>query len=467
MIRTLSVVMLALALGTGAAYAQSESGYVLPRANETAQQRQTRFDAWRTANPDAEERASATARASAELVAAYIAAEEARRLAEANRDPFAEISAQSAALPPERKFEAQGLFASSFTLWQSGDFNAASIGFERGLAIDPANGQANFYFGDILARRSENERAAEHYRRAVAFGGSAPEALRAEAALRALPAPPPRPDPVLQAPPMLFQPEDAYVALWDCALCPELVVLPAASFTMGSPANETGSDADERPQRRVTIAYALAVGRFEVTQDEWNACVSARGCPRAERSDNTRRRSRGRYPAENVTWDEAQAYVQWLSQQTGHSYRLLTEAEWEYAARADTTTAVYWGAGSQCGYSNGADLSTRRSHPDWVVSNCDDRYAEAAPVGSFSANSFGLHDMLGNVWEWVEDCYGPYPDAPSNGSAPAVASCQERSIRGGSFLIEPRRMRAAYREAEPASLRNAGVGVRVARVLGP
>ena len=190
----------------------------------------------------------------------------------------------------------------------------------------------------------------------------------------------------------------------DCNVCPEMVVVPAGSFTMGSPFSEEDRFDDEGPPRRVTISEPFAVGRYEVTFAEWDACVAAGGC-NGYRPDD-RGWSRGQRPAINVNWDDAQAYVAWLSRETGERYRLLSEAEWEYATRAETQTRYHWGD----------SVVRNRANCDGCGSRLDND--RTAPVGSFPANGFRLHDMHGNVWEWVEDCWhGSYDGAPSEGSA--------------------------------------------------
>ena len=181
----------------------------------------------------------------------------------------------------------------------------------------------------------------------------------------------------------------------DCAACPEMVVVAAGSFMMGSPETEEGRWSDEGPQHRVTIGSPFAVGVYEVTFAEWDACVGAGGCGGYRPDD--RGWGRGSRPVMNVSWEDAQQYVRWLSRETGESYRLLSEAEWEYVARAGTQTARYWGndESRQCSYANGDDDDVE----------CSDGFeSSTAPVGSFRANAWGLYDVLGNVFEWTEDC---------------------------------------------------------------
>ena len=266
----------------------------------------------------------------------------------------------------------------------------------------------------------------------------------------------------------------------DCPECPELVVVPSGSFMMGSPASEEGRWDDEGPVRRVTIAEPFAVGVHEVTRGEFARFVSATGRSMGDscwtREDGEWESRSGRHwrspgfrqgddhPVVCVSWNDARAYVNWLSGATGESYRLLSESEWEYAARSGTSTARYWGESEsgQCRYANGADASTDF---DWRT-GCDDGYSRTAPVGSFAANVFGLHDMSGNVFEWVEDCWnGSYAGAPGDGSAWESGNCSARVLRGGSWNVSPRGLRSAVRGGYGTDFRNLYCGFRVARTL--
>ena len=277
----------------------------------------------------------------------------------------------------------------------------------------------------------------------------------------------------------------------ECDGCPAMVVVPAGSFTMGSPDNETGRNSWESPQRVVTFARPFAVGKFEVTVDQFAAFVqdtgyrAGAGCWTFENEKWDSRRDRswrnpgyvqdGSHPAACLSWKDAKAYVDWLAKKTGKGYRLLSEAEWEYAARATTTpeSEARYGFGDDdealCANGNGLDQAAKRPFPaTWAFLPCSDGYTYTAPAGRFAANGFGLHDMLGNVKEWTEDCYHEsqgYRGAPVDGSAWTSGECRRRVLRGGSWLSYARLLRAAFRFKAAADGRYNDLGVRVARTL--
>ena len=263
---------------------------------------------------------------------------------------------------------------------------------------------------------------------------------------------PPEPDPIDKE----FQ---------DCDVCPQMVVVPAGGYLMGSPDKEEGRAEDEGPQHEVRIAAPFALGKYEVTFAEWEACERAGGCPQGDMAVDDDGWGRGRRPVIRVNWQEAQRYVGWLSEKTGQSYRLPSESEWEYAARAGTSSSQYWGGGDQCRHANGADASLKADGGwRWSAASCDDGHVHTAPVGSFAANDWGLHDTLGNVWEWTEDCWnGNYDDAPRDGSSWQDGNCGWRVLRGGSWSLVPSILRAAYRSRATTGYRNVNVGFRVAR----
>ena len=245
----------------------------------------------------------------------------------------------------------------------------------------------------------------------------------------------------------------------DCADCPQMVVLPAGSFTMGSPREEKGRSKYEGPQRRVTIWRPFAVGKYEVTFAQWDACVSAGGC---RRRPNDRGWGRGPRPVMNVSWHDAKQYVGWLSRKTGKRYRLLSEAEWEYAARAGTTGPFHFGPTISADRANYKGTSTYGSGRRGIYRR------KTVPAGRFPANRFGLHDMHGNVQEWVEDCWHRnYHGAPSDGRAWTKTDCKLRVVRGGSWGGRPGDLRAASRGWVAAGSRFNFIGFRVARTLTP
>lgn len=336
-------------------------------------------------------------------IAAYVRESNALAAAHGARPrpaPFAEERARSQRLTAAQRAEAQALFGSAFQVWQAGDYASAEIGFRRGLEIDPANGPANFYMGDILRRRGDNDGARTHFSRTRAFTPNAPEGLRAEGALSEL-----GPATGITQAPAVFAPSSPQITFRDCAQCPEMITIPGGEMVYGD--------------RVVTIA-PLAVGRFEVTFAEWDACVAAGGCGGYRPSDEGW--GRGRQPVITVSWNDAQAYAQWLSQSTGRRYRLLTMTEWEYAARAGTMTTYSWGD------QNPVCDQTVRNGANFRA--CTDR--RARPIGSFPAamNAFGLYDLEGNVSEWVEGC--------------PVSVCSYRAFRGGAYHSPENELRLAF-----------------------
>jgi formylglycine-generating enzyme required for sulfatase activity len=239
----------------------------------------------------------------------------------------------------------------------------------------------------------------------------------------------------------------------ECAAdCPAMIVVPAGSFLMGSPTSERGHQSFEQPLHRVTIAKPFAMSKFEVTFAEWDACAAYGDCDAHIKDSGW---GRGRRPVINVSWKDARRYVVWLSKMTGKPYRLPSEAEYEYAARAGMQTAYPWGD----------DIGMNNADCNGCGSRWDD--LQAAPVGSFPPNRFGLYDMVGNVFEWVEDClHANYKRAPADGSAwIAGGVCSGRIIRGGSWGDRPVDLRSADRPWSPAIVRRNFIGFRVARTL--
>jgi formylglycine-generating enzyme required for sulfatase activity len=251
----------------------------------------------------------------------------------------------------------------------------------------------------------------------------------------------------------------------DCADCPEMLVVPAGEFQMGSSDREEGRNDNEGPLHKVKFDRPFAIGKYEVTFDEWDACVAAKACE-VVGDDGW---GRGRRPVLYVNFEMAMGYAKWLSQKTGKQYRVPSEAEWEYAARGGSTTRWFWGEDSKraCEFANVGDESVKQEHPDWPRHDCNDGYAKTAPVGSFKPNGFGLHDTVGNVWEWVEDCYNAsYEGAPADGSAWVTGDCVKRVDRGGGWYNKPEAVRSALRYAgDDPTRRNNTLGFRVVRTL--
>ncbi|MBV8105386.1 MAG: formylglycine-generating enzyme family protein [Hyphomicrobiales bacterium] len=233
-----------------------------------------------------------------------------------------------------------------------------------------------------------------------------------------------------------------------------MIVVSAGRFTMGSPESE--SDKSEQPAHDVQIAKPFAVAKFALTFDEWDACVAYGDCD-PHVSDSSW--GRGKRPTINVSWDDAQTYVKWLSWWTGRSYRLLSEAEYEYAARAGSEKKYPWGDDIEL---DGKPMA----NCDGCGSQWDSK--QTAPVGSFPANAFGLYDMVGNVWEWTEDCWHKnYNGAPADGSVWKSDDCNLRVVRGGSWYDSPVNLRSADRDGANPGGRYYNLGFRVARTLTP
>ncbi len=263
-----------------------------------------------------------------------------------------------------------------------------------------------------------------------------------------------------------------------------MVVIPSGTFDMGSPESEDGRTDDEGPVHRVNVAK-FAIGKTEITRGQFatfvkktkystgDKCSILEGGKVVERAANWRELGYANgdsYPVGCVNWSDAKAYAQWLSRTTGEKYRLPTEAEWEYAARANSSTARYWGDNPDeaCAYANAADKTAQEKIEGasaWTVHGCTDGFAYSAPVGSFKANAFGLQDMLGNAWEWTEDSYhDSYGDAPTDGSA-WQGDGAKRVLRGGSWNSGPRDVRAAVRNGYEPDLRFGFFGFRLARTI--
>ncbi len=320
------------------------------------------------------------------------------------------------------------------------------------LRVERANGGSGYVFGSLLALADEAEIATwgkvrdtkkvdeiAAFLRRYPSGHFTARAKQLKAALApqvaAFISPkiaaPKTVKPAVGVYPERFRPGDTFK---DCEECPEMVVIPPGQFRMGDLSGD-GADA-EKPVHDVRVDYSFAVGKFEVTQAQWRAMMGSN--PSRFKGDNR--------PVEQVSWDDAKTFVDRLSAKTGNDYRLLSEAEWEYVARAGTRTKYHWGDAFS------ASKAARGASPE--------------PVGRYEPNAFGLHDMLGNLWEWTEDCWNKsYTGSPADGSAWLSGSCSRRVLRGGSWGIRPGSLRAALRSWLGTGNRSSYLGFRVARTL--
>jgi formylglycine-generating enzyme required for sulfatase activity/predicted Ser/Thr protein kinase len=266
----------------------------------------------------------------------------------------------------------------------------------------------------------------------------------------------------------------------DCPTCPLMTVLPAGHFTQGADSGDPDVLPFEQPSHAVVIGYPLAMSKHEVTVSEFREFVEAtrRDMSGCNTYDGEWQYQAGaswqapgfaqsaQHPVACTSWNDAVAYAQWLSQKSGQTYRLPSASEWEYAARAGTDSTQPWAADASgaCVDANVADERAAQRFPGWKTFPCSDGYVNTAPVGSFKANAFGLNDLLGNVFEWVEDCWQPdYTGAPTDGSARRDGDCKEHELRGGSWFSSPRFVSASYRNRFEMDYRSSAVGFRLVR----
>jgi formylglycine-generating enzyme required for sulfatase activity len=292
-----------------------------------------------------------------------------------------------------------------------------------------------------------------------------------------------RGDVPVPAPPRPAALPAAGTVIQDCATCPAMTVVAAGKFRQGS-AHVEGASTFEQPLHAVLIRRPFALSRNTITVDEFGQFVAAtqRDMRSCDTYDGGWKRvaeadwqspgfpQTGTHPVTCVSWDDAERYAQWLSAKTGHHYRLPSASEWEYAAFAGGDAAQPWNStrADACAHANVADRSAARRYPGWTAFPCDDGFVYTAPVGSFKANAFGLNDMLGNVFQWTEDCWHPdYRGAPIDGSARTDGDCAEHEMRGGSWFSNPGFVRANYRNHFAADYRTSTVGIRLVRDLEP
>jgi formylglycine-generating enzyme required for sulfatase activity len=395
----------------------------------------------------AEEKAAAEAKRLAEEKAAAEAerlrkAEEVRKQAEARRLAEEKAAAEAKRLAEEKAaIEAERLRKAE---------EARKLAESKRLAEEKATAEAKRLAEEKAVAEAERLQKAEEEGKQAEAKRLAEENSATGKPGIALPGPPPpetrssrkeqmaymAPLPTVDRKGQVFQ---------DCADCPVVVRIPGGSFTMG----QAKGDPSAAPQHTVTVR-AFVIGQYPVTVGEWKACVAGGGCSFMPRMTNADYRT----PVHNVSWDDAQQYILWLSRSTGEKYRLPTEAEWEYAARAHTSTRYWWGDTMGTMLANCSDCGGRQ----------DAR--TPLPVGSFKPNPFGVHDMHGGVAQWVADCWFPnYQGAPTDAGARDQKNCQKRVLRGGSFRTDRETITASARGNYDSSVRYIAHGFRVARDL--
>lgn len=346
-------------------------------------------------------------------------------------------------------------------LLEAGQAVEAARHFEARAKAQPDNATAQHLLGLALWQAGERDKARAAFNKALKLDPNGPFAVDARMYLA-------QKDPVVTPPPEPRRYPKAGTVIQDCPKCPAMVVVPAGKFAMPYPPGDSGRYHHEGPVRAVTFERPFAVGRYEVTFDEWDACVAEQGCPRID----DKGRGRGRRPVVYVSWDNAVAYTKWLSKKTGKTYRLLTEAEWEYAYRSGTDERHRFlniPPAKVCAVANVYDKRGRQvAEMEYEPLPCDDRFGEVAPVGSFKPNAFGLFDMMGNVAEWVEDCLPTglqWRGAPVDGSAHTRGDCTQRGFRGGSFLENEKYYLRNVDRFKYVGAKDSDLGFRVARTL--
>ena len=437
------------------------------------------YAAWKAGHPNAAAQIADLKAKTAALIAAAGPAPKSDGVGK-----YAEEAMRSKALTPAQKAEAGKLFDEGFRHWQSRDFVGAKKILAQGLAIDPASG-SNFYMGDILDREGDKAAAAVAMDKARTLAQGTVEGEKAALALPGLPLPV-KEGPDVDKPPIIWRVPGAIDTVWDLPEAPEMVVVPAGEYTMGSPASEPGREDTEGPRHRVRIGYPLAVSKYPVTVAEFDAFIKDANFEVGDRCETFRKGKfdfiigsdvnnpgfpqTGDSPAVCLNWHDANAYVDWLSKKTGQKYRLLTEAEYEYVTRAGTTTTYWWGndPAKACEYVNGADLDAK-AEPQlsyWAVNDCHDGAVYTSPAGSFKPNPFGLYGVSGNSLSWVQDCWSDsYHGARVDGSAVVDPYCYKVTIRGGAWSDKPSALRAALRGWNIHNIRFSMNGFRIARGL--
>jgi formylglycine-generating enzyme required for sulfatase activity len=422
----------------------------------------------------------------ARIAAQAKAAEEARIAADKARAEASRIAVEKKAAEEAKAAEAKAAEAERARVAAQAKFaEEMRLAAERKAAEDAARAKAaevksNTQLAAVLpgdSRLGQEARTQEQRAQQTGCAGTSPQAASLS----------------LDAANTLSLPEECGLkpkdSFRECQNCPEMVVVPPGEFLMGSSKDEIDAGlaaANEAPQHKVALRQPIAVGRFEVTRDQYAAFVNATGyqgsgrCFTFEQNMPKERENRsflmpgyaqeGNHPAVCISWTDAEAYVDWLSKTTGKAYRLPSEAEYEYAARAGGTARYAFtdDPADLCRFANGADQSAKMAGlpEDAPYMACSDGYAFTAPVGSMAANAFGLYDLIGNVWEWTADCFADdYRSAGSESAARSLINCQMRTVRGGDWFSTPASLRPAVRAKAGPDAHHDDIGFRVVRTL--
>lgn len=450
---------------TAALAAQNQTDWLVTRQRE--------FATWQAAHRGLETQVRDLKTKTAALIAAHVPPKAGAK--------YADLKTRSARMSATQRQQALNYFDSAYRWLDLLDYTSAKEFFDLGLTLDPADVAATYHRGTIFRR--DAERTLDPYLRSgyramdalfmdrvLSLGPNTPDAKKA--ALAILDLPPVSEEANVALAPVIWRVPGAPKELWDAPYAPPLVIIPAGEYTMGATLAENAGELYRKntalPRHRVRIGYPLAVGKYPVTRAEFAAFVAdtrfdsrSAPCnilgagpggtwenPGFPQTDND--------PAACISYDVAMAYVAWLSRKTGHTYRLPSESEWEYAARAGTTTAFYWGDDVGAGNAN-----CPRCGSQWDLKS-------TSPVGSFAPNPFGLYDVVGNIWEVVGDCWNySFAAAPRDGSAWRAGNCANSLEKGGSFNQGPEAASPSHRggRADPKGRGLNIHGFRVVREL--
>lgn len=371
----------------------------------------------------------------------------------------AERSPDAPDLPQE--VETPAWIVEGKALLEDGKAKEAADKFEARAKAEPDNATAQHLLGVALWQLGQKDKAREAFNRSLKLDPNGSYAVDARTYLAEKAAA------VVAQPDLKAYPKAGKI-LQDCPKCPAIVVVPPGKFAMPYPPADSGRYHHEGPVRPIAFDRPFGIGKYEVTFDEWEACVAEQACPKVD----DKGRGKGRRPVVYITWDNAVGYTKWLSKKTGKTYRLPTEAEWEYAYRSGTDERHRFlniPPARVCAAANVYDKRAKiQTEMEYEPLPCDDKFGEVAPVGSFKPNAFGLHDMIGNVSEWVEDCLPTglqWRGAPIDGTANLKGDCSQRGFRGGSFLENEKYYLRNPDRFKFIGAKDSDLGFRVVRIL--